>query len=145
MSGRRRGRREDAFGRALLGSLGVFDPIVLYGNNLGLVSSPAKARRLLRRLRPLTTDRGRILAGGMDIGTSDDPDHRAYREQNERRGRPPGQVRLRVRYRRMIGPWFDWWFASKAQLEEIVQGTGWRVARYLDGPTDRYVAVLEKD
>ena len=45
----------------------------------------------------------------------------------------------------MIGPWFDWWFASKAQLEEIVQGTGWRVARYLDGPTDRYVAVLEKD
>jgi SAM-dependent methyltransferase len=127
------------------GSLGVFGAIVLYGNNLGLLASPAKARRVLRRLRAVTTDRGRILAGGMDVGESDDPDHRAYRERNVRRGRLPGTARFRVRYRRLVSPWFDWLFASKADLDDIVRGTGWHVARYVDGLEGRYVAVLEKD
>ena len=127
------------------GSIGEFDTIVLYGNNLGLLSSRTKARRLLRRLHGVTTARGRILAGSMDVTSTDDPEHLAYQERNVRRGRLPGQIRLRVRYRRLVGPWLDWLFVSKAELEEIVQGTGWHVARAVDGPGGRYVAVLEKD
>lgn len=126
------------------GSLGAFDTVVLYGNNLGLLASPAKARRLLQRLHAATTARGRILGGGMDIGVSDDPDHRAYRERNVERGRLPGAARFRVRYRRLVGPWFDWLFLSKPELEEVVQGTGWHAQRYVDADGGRYVAVLEK-
>jgi SAM-dependent methyltransferase len=127
------------------GSLGAFDTIVLYGNNLGLLRSPAKGQRLLRRLHGVTTARGRILGGGMDVGSTEDPDHLAYQERNRRRGRLPGQVRLRVRYRRLVGPWLDWLFVSQAELEEILGGTGWHVARAVDGPAGKYVAVLEKD
>jgi SAM-dependent methyltransferase len=39
--------------------LGRFDTVVMYGNNFGLFGGEAKARRLLRRLRPMA---GRIVA-----------------------------------------------------------------------------------
>ena len=125
--------------------LGSFDSIVLYGNNLGLLESPAKARRILRRLQALTSARGRIVGSSMDIAAAADADHRAYVARNIERGRPPGRVRLRVRYRKLIGPWFDWLFLAKTELDELLAGSGWRVARSLDAPGDRYVAVIEKD
>jgi SAM-dependent methyltransferase len=127
------------------GSLGAFDTVVLYGNNLGLLTSPAKGRRLLRQLHAATTGRGRILGGGMDVGASDDPDHRAYQERNVARGRLPGTCRFRVRYRRLVGPWFGWLFVSMSELDAIARRTGWHVARSVDGPKGSYVAVLEKD
>jgi SAM-dependent methyltransferase len=124
---------------------GRFDTVVLFGNNLGLLSGPAKARRVLRRFGELTTARGRILGGGMAEDAGGDPEHLAYRERNERLGRPAGQARLRVRYRGSTSPWFTWWFASRTQLEDCTRGTGWHVTRYIDGTNDRFVAVFEKD
>ena len=44
-------------------SVGQFDTIVMFGNNFGLFGSPSKAKRLLRRLRPLAD---RIVAGSND-------------------------------------------------------------------------------
>jgi len=125
-------------------SLGLFDSVVLYGNNLGLLANAGRARRLLRRLAAATTTRGRILGGSMDIATSDEAEHRAYFARNVARGRLPGQVRLRARYRALVDPWTDWLFLSKAELEELAAAAGWRVARYVDAPGARYVAVLEK-
>jgi SAM-dependent methyltransferase len=125
--------------------LGSFDSIVLYGNNLGLLESPAKAQRILRRLHAVTTPRGRIVGSSMDIAAGEDADHRAYVARNVERGRPPGQVRLRVRYRKLVGPWFDWLFLATTELEALLTGSGWRIARTLDATGDRYVAVIEKD
>jgi SAM-dependent methyltransferase len=125
-------------------SLGLFDSIVLYGNNLGLLANAGRARRLLRRLAAATTPRGRILGGSMDISTSDDAEHQAYFARNTTRGRLPGQVRLRARYRSLADPWSDWLFLSKPELEELAAAGGWRVARCVDAPGRRYVAVLEK-
>jgi SAM-dependent methyltransferase len=127
------------------GSLGAFDTVVLYGNNLGLLASRTNGRRVLRQLHAVTTDRGRVLGGCMDVTVSDDADHRAYQARNVARGRPPGTTRFRVRYRRLVGLWFDWLFLAKAELEDMAQGTGWHAARYVDGPQGSYVAVLEKD
>jgi SAM-dependent methyltransferase len=126
-------------------SLGLFDSILLYGNNLGLLANAGRARRLLRRLAAATTPRGRILGGSMDISTSDDPEHQAYFARNAARRRLPGQVRLRARYRALVDPWSDWLFLSKSELEELAAGAGWRVVRYSDATGARYVAVLEKD
>lgn len=124
-------------------SLGTFDTIVMLGNNFGLFASRAKARRLLRRFHALTTERGRIVAETRDIYRTDDPAHLAYHERNRRRGRMAGQVRLRVRYRQIKTPWFDYLMVSPEELEELLAGTGWRLGRTLEGP-DTYVAVIEK-
>jgi SAM-dependent methyltransferase len=124
-------------------SLGVFDTIVMFGNNLGLLASKAKGRRLLRRFHELTSDRGRIVAETRDVYRTDDPAHLAYHERNRRRGRLPGQTRIRVRYRQLKTPWFDYVMVSPDELEALLAGTGWRLARTFDAG-DLYVAVIEK-
>jgi SAM-dependent methyltransferase len=121
-------------------SLGRFDTVVMYGNNFGLFGSPAKARRLLRRLRPFV---GRIVATSNDPYATDDPAHLAYQERNRGRGRMSGQLRLRVRYRDLIGPWFEYLIVSADEMAEIVEGTGWQIHRFVQGEASFYVAVLD--
>ena len=127
-------------------SLGTFDTIVLLGNNFGLFGSPAKAKRLLRRLRKLTSGDGRILAESRDVSSapgSNAPWHVEYRRRNVERGRLPGQIRIRIRFRTLVGPWFDYPMVSRDELRDILDGTGWRLDRTIDSD-DTYIAVIEK-
>jgi len=121
-------------------SIGQFDTIVMLGNNFGLFGSPSKARRLLRRLRPLAD---RIVAASIDPHATEDPAHLAYQERNRRRDRMAGQLRLRVRYRDLIGPWFDYLFVSPDEMASILEGTQWRITRLLQSGSAYYVAILE--
>jgi|SRR5262245_361158 len=121
-------------------SLGRFNTVVMFGNNFGLFGSPAKARRLLRRLRPFVD---RIVAASNDPYSTHDPAHRAYQEGNRARGRMSGQLRLRVRYRDLVGPWFDYLIVSPNEMAGLVEGTGWTIRRLIRGNDARYVAVLD--
>lgn len=122
-------------------SIGHFDTVVMFGNNFGLFGSPSKAKRLLRRLRPLAD---RIVAGSNDPYATEDPAHLAYQEHNRERGRLPGQLRLRVRYRNLAGPWFDYLIVSPDEMAAILEGTEWRIRRLLhESGSGYYVAVLE--
>lgn len=126
-------------------SLGTFDTVVMYGNNLSLLSSRTKAPRILRRLSRITSERARIIGECTDPYTTDDPDHLAYHERNRRSGRMGGQLKIRIRFRELATPWFDYLFLSRAELEEILDGTGWRLARMFEGAeAGPYVAVIEK-
>ena len=125
-------------------SLGTFETIVMYGNNLGLLASRTKAKRLLRRLARITSDRARILGACLDPYTTDNPDHLAYHESNRRRGRMGGQIKIRIRFRETASPWFDYLFVSHSELEELLEGTGWRLNRTIDDDA-LYVAVIEKE
>ena len=124
-------------------SLGPIDTVVMYGNNFGLFASHAKAKRLLRRLYRLTSDAARIIAETRDVRTSEDPAHVRYRERNVARGRMPGQIRLRVRFRDLATPWFDYLMVGRDELRELIDGTGWTVAQTIDSD-DTYIAIIEK-
>jgi SAM-dependent methyltransferase len=121
-------------------SLGRFDTIVMFGNNFGLFGSANKARRLLRKLRPITD---RIVAASLDPHATEDPAHLAYYERNRERGRMPGQLRARVRYRDLLDPWFDFLFVSPDEMAFILDGTQWRISRLLQSGSAYYVAILE--
>jgi SAM-dependent methyltransferase len=125
--------------------LGVFDTILMMGNNFGLFGNARRARWLLRRFLGMTSPGARIVAETTDPHKTDNPDHVAYHRRNRRRGRLPGQLRLRVRHRRFCTPWFDYLFVSPAEMARILSGTGWRLAECIvsDGPT--YVAVIERE
>jgi SAM-dependent methyltransferase len=127
--------------------LGRFDTVVMFMNNFGLFESEAKARRLLRRLHDVTTDDGRIVATSSEFGGRIPPEHRIYRRRNVERGRLPGQVRFRLRYRMLQGPWFDYLFVSRREMERLLRGTCWRVRRFVPpvGDDNLYAAVLEKE
>ncbi len=127
-------------------SLGTFDTIVLFGNNFGLFGSPTKAKRLLRRLHRMTSDDACIIVESRDVerrGGADAPWHRRYRERNIARGRLPGQIRIRVRFRDVVGPWMDYPMVSPDQLRVILAGTRWNLAQVFDSD-DTYVAIIEK-
>jgi SAM-dependent methyltransferase len=126
-------------------SLGRFDTVVMWGNNFGLFGGPRKALSMLRRLHRLTNERGRIVAESRNAYDTDDPEHLAYHERNRRRGRMGGQLRLRIRHRSFATPWFDYLIVSPDEMEELLDGTGWRVARFLEGEANLYAAVIEKD
>ena len=112
----------------------------IYGNNFGLFGSRAKARRLLRRLRPFVA---RIVATSNDPYATEDPAHLAYHERNRGRGRMSGQLRLRVRYRDLVGPWFEYLIVSPDEMADIVESTGWQLRRLVRDEGSYFVAVLD--
>jgi SAM-dependent methyltransferase len=125
--------------------LGVFDTILMLGNNVGLLGGPQRAKRLLRRWHALTSPSARIVGATMNPYASVSPDHRHYHRFNRARGRLAGQLRIRVRHRRFATPWFDYWLASPEELGRAVRGTGWRVAELLPENGIAYGAVIAKE
>ena len=124
--------------------LGIFDSVVLTGNNFGLFGNPLRAKRLLRRLGKMTTDNARIIAETTDPYTTDDPVDLSYQERNRAEGRMSGQYRHRERYLNLKGAWFDWLFVSRDEMRSIVDDTGWTINRFVEPEGSQYAAVLGK-
>jgi SAM-dependent methyltransferase len=124
--------------------LGLFDTIVMFGNNCGLFGSRRRAPWLLRRFKSVTTPQAKILAASTDPYTTDNPEHLAYHERNRRRGRMAGQLRIRVRHGLYTTPWFDYLLASPDELAELAKGTGWELTRVIGEGEPSYVGVLER-
>lgn len=124
--------------------LGRFDTVVMLGHNLGLLEGLARGRRHLRRLASVTTDRARIIATTRDPYVTDRPEHRRYHARNRARGRLGGQIRMRVRYGTLADAWFDYLFVSRRELDTLLRGTGWAVARSFGKARPSYAVVIEK-
>jgi SAM-dependent methyltransferase len=124
--------------------LGRFDTVIMYGNNFGLFANRRRARWLLRRLGNVTSAGARIIAESRDPSRTTDPEHKRYHRLNRRRGRLPGQLRMRVRCGRACTPWFEYLLVSPSEMRSIVQGTSWQVARVVPSDGPPYIAVLEK-
>jgi len=124
--------------------LGVFDTVLMMCGNFGLVGGAGEAAAILRRLHALTSPNGRIVLDSVDPDVDVDDADLAYAAGNRARGRPPGQVTIRIRYGERATPWFDLLLVSSAELERLVAGTGWRLAQVVEGEPPDYYAVLEK-
>ncbi len=127
--------------------LGVFDTLLMMGLNFGLFGTPAKARQSLRKFHGMTSSGARIIAETRDPYKTNDPAHLAYHRRNRQLGRKAGQLRIRVRYKALVTPWFQFLIVSKQELKEILSGTGWRLRRVVSGssPSGIYVAIIEKE
>jgi SAM-dependent methyltransferase len=125
--------------------LGIFDTVVMYGNNFGLFGSYSRARQLLRRFHLMTSPDARLIVESNDIYGTTNPDHLAYQKLNRSQGRMSGQIRLRVLYRKLRTPWFDYLMVSKDEMKDILDGTGWEVERFFDSKSSMYTAVIRKE
>jgi SAM-dependent methyltransferase len=126
-------------------SVGLFDTVLLLGGGFGLLGTPARTRRILARLRGVTTGRGRILAANRDPAASGDRDRETAAQHNLRGGRVSGQTRLRIRYRHFATPYFDYFRCAPDEMSTIADGTGWTLVRVLRaGAGEPYVGILEK-
>ena len=125
--------------------MGIFDTILMMGNNFGLFGSFEKARILLGRFYELTSSDALIIAETRDPYKTSNPNHLEYQEFNQKRGRMSGQLRIRIRFKKYTTPWFDYLLVSKDELEEILHGTGWCVNQYIDSERSNYFALVEKE
>ena len=53
-----------------------------------------------------------------------------------------GQIRIRIRFQDIKGPWFDYLLVSPTELKGILAGTGWRLQTILRDGGPLYVAVV---
>jgi SAM-dependent methyltransferase len=125
--------------------LGEFDTILMLGNNFGLCGSPRRARWLMTRFRSMTSPEACIIAQSVDPLSTEMPDHLAYHQRNRDRGRAPGELRIRVRYRRYVTPWFGLLLVSPDEMATIAEGTGWTIVQTLTDGGAGYLAVMEKE
>lgn len=123
-----------------------FETVCLFGNNFGLVGTHERAPAILGAIDAATTDDATILAESMDPRATDDSDHLAYHERNEERGRLPGALRIRIRYKTATTGWYDYLLVSQDGMESVISETGWHVEAFIDGSEGpAYVGVLQKD
>lgn len=121
-----------------------YDSFALFGANLGLLESREHAPEFLGAIERMARPGAQIVAGGSNPYVGKDPIERAYQERNRARGRLSGQWRIRLRYRVLATPWFDYLYCSPGELEDLTADTGWRVTD-LDDPGDgAYTAVLRR-
>ena len=121
-----------------------FDTAIMFGNNFSLLGTPARATRILKRMHSMLSKGGLILAETLDPYDTKEPAHLAYHAMNKNKGRLPGQVRVRVRYKQYATPWFYWLLLSRNEMDELAKRTGFDVARFIDPGGPRYIGALRK-
>jgi SAM-dependent methyltransferase len=124
-----------------------FETILMLGNNFGLFGDAGNAKSILQKFSRITSARAQIIAGTRNPYRTDSQEHLEYHELNRRRGRMPGQIRMRVRYGKAVGEWFDYLFVSPEEMREIVADTDWRVREFIGSDSDgaNYYAVIVRD
>jgi len=119
---------------------GAWKTILLMGGNLGIAGDWAPTRSLLERLANGTSP-GAILIGDSVDPTSDAPNDLDYQARNRMAGFHRGHIRLRLRYRDSVTPWWDQLNVPLEDLEALIDRTGWVLEDRL-GDADGYAVVL---
>jgi len=122
-----------------------FDTIIMMGNNFCLLGSFERARSILKIFYDMASEEAIIIAASCDLHMNTEPEILKYIELNKKRGRMGGQFRTRVRFKRYATAWFDYLFTSKGEMEEILEGTGWKASKYMDSGGANYIAIIDKD
>lgn len=123
---------------------GAFDTVLMLGHNFGLLGSAQGAKRILKKLSRITSPGARIIAGTLNPYKTSDPDHLQYHQLNIGRGRMGGQIRMRVRFRKVVGAWFDYLFVSPEEMADILTETEWQIERLIASEEASYFAVIQK-
>ncbi len=126
--------------------LGTFNTILMMGNNLGLAGDVPRVRRFLKDLRQITRKGARLIGHSRIPGTWSEI-HLPYVKANLRRKRPPGLLRLRVRYKGRVGDWFELLLLPPEELARLAEETGWELQRVIweggSTPGD-YIGIVER-
>lgn len=120
-----------------------FDTIVMYGNNFGVLGDDESIIKMLQTFHRITSDDGIIIAGSADVVRTELQEHLDYHQLNVERNRPKGFIKLRVKYKDLVGDWSDLRLASPEEMIYFGKQSGWKLEKkYQNGSS--YVGVLVK-
>ena len=123
----------------------IFDTIVMFGNNFGVAGDETQIVSMLNSLRDVTAPDAIILAGSLNPLDTDDPVHTEYHRLNRERNRPPGLIRLRVKYKDIVSDWADLWLTTQDEMRNLAEKGGWELKEILqiEGES-HYFGILAK-
>jgi len=121
-----------------------FDTIQMFGNNFGLFGSFETARLILKKFSRITTSDAQIITQSRNPYKTSEPEHLEYHRLNKRRGRMSGQLRMRVRFGKTIGEWFDYLFVSPEEMQNILKDTDWQIKEFIEPDAASYFAIIGK-
>ncbi len=121
-----------------------FDTIQMFGNNFGLFGSFENARLILKKFSHIIAPDAQIIAGTRNPYLTNEPEHLEYLRFNQRRGRMGGQLRIRARFGKTIGEWFDYLFVSPAEMQNILKDTDWQIKEFIEPEAASYFAIINK-
>ena len=125
----------------------TFDTVVMFGNNFGVAGDEKQVISMLHTLQNITTPDAVILAGSVDATNTDNENHLKYHEINRVKNRPPGLVRIKIKYKGHETDWSNLWLVTIAELEMLAEKSGWQIDKiYQTGKINQpaYVAILSK-
>ena len=125
--------------------LGMFDTVVMFGNNFGLFGGKKRFDWLLSKIDRISNPGAHIIATSNDPYATTNPDHLNYQKFNLRRARMSGQLRLRIRYLKYQTPWFDYLMVSQGEMTGLFKGTGWKIVKFIPSGGSTYSAIIEKE
>ncbi|MFX1579503.1 MAG: class I SAM-dependent methyltransferase [Promethearchaeota archaeon] len=123
----------------------VFDTVVMFGNNFGVAGDETQTVKMLKHLHKFTSPDARILAGSLDPLGTNDSEHLEYHKMNREKNRPPGLVRIRVKYKDIVSDWSDLWLTTPDEMEMLAEKGGWQLDEILQIEGESlYVGILKK-
>src|SRR5262245_27666164 len=122
-----------------------FDTLLMLGNNFGLFGDAENAKLILKKMFRITSPEAQIIAGTRNPYLTDIPEHLEYHGFNRRRGRMPGQIRMRVRFGKAVGAWFDYLFVSPEEMRGMLEDTDWQIKEFIGSSEPNYFALLTKN
>ncbi len=125
-------------------TLGTFDTILMLGGNFGLFANKQRTKWLLKRFYGMTRESAVVIAQSRNIYRTKEPHHLHYHECNRKRSRMAGQIRLRVRYKKYAEPWYDYLLVSPGEMRMLLQGTGWKIKKFIGVKGTLFTAIIEK-
>jgi SAM-dependent methyltransferase len=118
--------------------------VLLLCGNLGLAGGWNETRHLLSQLHR-TCCPGAILIGDtVDPTLFADSDALAYQEARVARGNYVGDITLRLNYGANNGAWWKQTNIRIADIERLVDGTGWKLMEHLVDEPSHYVMLLSE-
>lgn len=121
-----------------------FNAVLMMFNNFGLAGGIKETQDLLRQLAYITDRRGIIIATIRNYTKTDNPRHLAYRHRNIEAGYPPGLVRIRIHYGKVVGDKFNLLMLTPRELEDLLKNTDWDISEIIEKKEEPYYGVILK-
>ncbi len=120
--------------------VGQWDTILLLMNGIGMAGTLEGLPALLQRLRRMLAPGGQILTDSADI-------RYVYEDEDGQLLLPAdygyyGQIRYQMRYRRVVGEWFPWFYIDYPLLATLARAQGFGCSCVAQGAEHDYLALL---
>jgi hypothetical protein len=125
-------------------AMGLFDTVLCLGGSFSYMFARKRMRWLLNKLHRLTSWEGRIIARIRNPYVTELPEALEMHEHNRQQGKMPGEMRLRIRYKKYVTPWIDYFMLSPEELEGFLTEAGWYIEHLDEGDDGLYLVVMGK-